>query len=74
MDVTIQDSHRAKALQVSKSALAIACSPSPIADKPPQRDVREHDYGSIRAKAFDIVFEPFQLIVAELTQAPGLKV
>ncbi len=33
----------------------------------------DHDR-SIRAESFDIVFQPFKLIVTELAQAAGLKI
>src|SRR6266478_5841386 len=36
--------------------------------------MREDNNRRVRAKTFHVLFEPFKLLVAELTQAAGLKV
>src|ERR1700756_4177687 len=66
--------HRAEAFQISKRAFAVVGSPAPFWIHRPERDVGKHDNRGFRAKTFDVVFEPFQLLVAELPEASGLKV
>ena len=74
VDVTVKHRHRAEALQISQSAFAIACSPAPLRINRPERDVREDDNRRARSEIFHVGLEPFELLVAELSQTAGLKV
>src|SRR5260370_32131301 len=52
----------------------MVCSPATFRITRPERDVCEDNNRRVRAKVFHVALEPFQLLVAELTQAAGLKV
>ena len=45
MDMAVEHSHRAKALQHVERPQAVVGAPSPIGIDRPERDVREHDIG-----------------------------
>ena len=58
-----------------RSSASLSLVPQPhFGYTAPERDVREHDNRGVRARAaFDVVFEPFQWVVAERPEAcrPG---
>ena len=74
VDVTIENSHRAEALQVTQGAFAIACPPTPLRIDRPKRDVRENNYRGARSEIFHVGFEPFKLVVPKLSQTAGLEI
>src|SRR5437016_12525276 len=74
MDVTVKDSHRAEALQISQSAFAVARSPAPFRINRPERDVREDDNRRARSETLHVGLEPLELVVSELSQTTGLEI
>src|SRR3984893_17393112 len=73
MDMAIEHSHRAKALQVAERAAGIFGPPSPFRVDRPQRQVGEdHDRGACRA-AGNILLHPFELLVAEFGETGGFE-
>src|SRR5205823_3378486 len=74
VDVTVKHCHGAKALQVSKRSLAVACAPAPLRINRPERDMREDDNRRAGSEILHVGLEPFELLVSELTQTAGLKI
>src|SRR4029077_16383979 len=74
VDMTVEHSHGAKALQISQSAFAVARSPAPFGINRPERDVREDDNRRARPQTFHVAFQPFELLVAEVTKTAGFQV
>ena len=74
VDVAVEHGHRAEALEIRQRLGAIVGAPAPIRIDRPQRDVGEDDDRSRRRTALQVVFEPFELIGAEIAEAAGLEI
>ena len=61
MDVTVQDRHGTKPLQIRQRAFAVVRPPSPLGIHRPERDVREDDDGRAALESLDVLLEPFEL-------------
>src|SRR4051812_39292966 len=68
VDVAVEDCERAEPLQVAQGALPVTGPPAPLWIDHPQRDVSEHDHRRAVGNSFEIIFQPFQLRLAELAQ------
>src|SRR6476619_65629 len=74
MDVSVEDRHRAKPLQVGESLLAVVCAPAPFRIDGPQRDVREDHDGRARRQRLHVLLQPPELLPAKRPEAAGLQV
>ena len=74
VNVSVQNGHRAKSLQVGKRLFAVVGAPAPLRINRPERDVREDDDGRAALQFGDVFLEPFELLVAEISQSAGLEV
>ena len=63
-----------KRFRYAKRLRAIVGAPAPFGIDRPQRNVREDDDGRAAGEPFHIIFEPLELLGAELAQAAGLQV
>src|ERR1700733_13875105 len=74
MDVAVEDRHRAEALEGGQRLGAVVRAPAPIRINCPQRYVGEdHNRGRSRA-AFDVVFEPFELLLTEIAESTSFEI
>src|SRR5438477_5109056 len=67
VDVTVKHCHGAKALQVSKRSLAVACAPAPLRINRPEWDMRKHNNRRARSEILNVGLEPLKLLIAELS-------
>src|SRR5664280_797800 len=74
MDMTVEHGHRAEALHITERARAILGAPAPGRIDRPQRDMREHHDRRRGRAAFEIVLDPFELLVAEIAHAAALEI
>src|SRR6266481_9265281 len=65
VDMTIEDAHGTKTLEVSQSLLAVVGPPTPLGINRPKRDMGKKDDGRAVGAALQIIFQPFQLVVSE---------
>src|SRR5262249_36517715 len=63
----------AKTLEVRESLSAVVGSPAPLSIDGPQRYVRKDDDRSAARQPFDVLLQPFQLVLAQLTEAIAAK-
>src|SRR5258705_2213207 len=74
MDMAVENCHRAEAFEITQSLRAIFRAPAPLWIYFPQRDVgKDHD-GRVTRATFQVVFEPFQLLLTERAEAVLLDV
>src|SRR6185503_13073445 len=74
VDVAVEHGDRAELLQVTESARAVLGAPAPARIDRPERDMGEH-HDRLRSRAaLDVVFQPFELLGAEIAEAAGLEV
>src|SRR6266702_684192 len=69
MDVAIEDRYRTKALEIPQSLLAVLGSPTPFRINRPKRDMGKKDDRCAGGAAFQILFQPLQLLLSQNTQA-----
>src|SRR6266851_5710636 len=74
VDMAVQHRHRAVTLEILERARAVLGAPAPLRIHRPERDMGEHhDGGGFRA-ALEVVFEPFELLGAEIAEPAGLEI
>src|SRR5262249_44791315 len=72
--VAVEHRHRTEALEIVERARCVFGAPAPGWIDAPQRNVREDDdRGRCRA-AFEVIPQPFQLLIAEIAQPAGLEI
>ncbi len=74
VDMAVEHGHRAEALEIRQRLGPVVGAPAPIRIDGPQRNVGEHDDRRRRGAALQVVFEPFELLGAEIAQAAGLEI
>ena len=74
MNVAVQHRDGPETFEMGKRAGAVVRAPPPLRVHRPQRDVREDDNWRAALQVFDVLLEPFQLIVAERTKSTGFEI
>jgi len=74
VDVAVEHRHRAELLEVGQRLGAVVGAPAPVRINGPQRDMGEQDDRRGGRTAFDVGFQPFELVGAEITEAAGLEI
>src|SRR4029079_3137398 len=68
VDVPVEHGGRAEALQVTERAGTVFRTPSPLRIDGPERNMREDDDRLRRRTALEVVFKPFELLIAEIAK------
>src|SRR5437870_2027348 len=74
VDMTIEDGHGAKTLEIAQSLLTVAGSPTPLGINRPKRDMGKKDNGRAGGPALQIIFQPFELLASENTKSAFLDI
>src|SRR6185312_11472988 len=74
MNVAVEHCHRAKSLEIVERAGAVLGAPSPARIYRPQRDVGEYHDRSGSGTSLEVLFQPFELLAAEIAEAARLQV
>src|SRR5260370_8000018 len=74
VDVTVEHRDRAEALEVIERTGRVFGAPAPCWIDRPQRNVGEDDHRGRGGTAFEVVLQPFELLLAEIAQPPGLEI
>ena len=74
MDVAVEHGDRAEFFQVAQRLRAVLRAPAPVRIDGPKRNVRKHDDRLRGRAAFDVVFEPRELLAAEIAEAAGFQI
>src|SRR4029077_18610827 len=74
MNVAVEHGDRAEFLQVAQCLRAVLRAPAPIRIDGPERNMGEHDDRLRGRAAFHIVFEPSELLAAEIAETAGFEI
>ena len=74
VNVAVEDCHRTESLEVAQCLRAVLSSPAPLGKDCPKRNMCEQDDRRAAGASLQIVLQPFQLVVAEHSQAAFLDV
>src|SRR5204862_3595852 len=72
--MTVQYCHRAELLQVRQRLSAIFRAPTPLRIDGPKRNVCEYHDGRAVLQLFHVVFQPFELLVAQRSEPTGFQI
>src|ERR1700756_1909158 len=74
VNVAVEHRHRAEAFEVVERARRVFGAPAPGGIDRPQRNMGEDDDRGRGGTAFEVVLQPFELLVAEIAQPAGLEI
>src|SRR5580704_6606411 len=73
VNVPVEHGHRAETLQIAERAAGVLGAPAPLLVDRPQWQVGHQYDRRARREPFDILLQPFELLVAELGEAGGFE-
>src|SRR5437762_6871586 len=69
VDVAVEHCERTESFQGAEGSRAVGCAPTPLRISHPQRHMCEHHDGRAVGNRLEIIFHPFELLIAEVAQA-----